>query len=158
MKWLISTLALALIAVCGLFASTTAPSTKEGKEALKTELLRLETLSWEAFKNHDKKLYASICSPQFFEIDNEGTLLTLADVLKSMDEYETPSYKIEDVEVFKVNELTAMIRYKITATYVVKGKALPTTSGKALTVYIKEGEKWLAASYQETLIKPATTP
>jgi len=125
-------------------------------DEIKDSIVQHEKAAIEAFRTHDKKTYAKLCLPSFYEITDSGTVNTLADELKELDDYVLGDYRMEDVTVTLVSDSAALIRYRITAHWSEKGKALPVDSMMASAVWIKTGGDWKAATYQEVKIKHAT--
>jgi hypothetical protein len=139
-----------------LFAQKSPPTPKtnspsEFKPLIET-IIAKEKASWEAFKNHDASAFVSLCTDEFYEIDSGGNLITLKELLADMPNYETPEYTMDEVVVTVVNEQTAIIRYKILAKYIYKGKELPSQWAFASSIWTKKGTVWKAAAYQETLL------
>lgn len=56
---------------------------------------------------------------------------------------------MDDVVVTVLSDAMALIRYKIAAKWVYKGKELPVEKMLASAVWIKRGRDWKAAMYQE---------
>ncbi len=122
--------------------------------ALAAQIIACERGTWEAFKRHDAAAYAALCCPEFYEISSSGALHTLADVLKSMQTLQTKFYTMEDVVVTPFAENVCLIRYRITVQYSEDGKDEPVSRAHASAVYVRRAGKWLAATYQETPLKP----
>jgi len=144
-----------LTACCAFSSTLTAASGPDASDAaeIKATIAKREKQALETFKTHDKKLYAELCLPDFYEITSEGTINTLQDELKELDDYVLGDYRMEDVVVTVLSRTTALIRYKIHAQYTFKGKPLPVESILATAVWVKEGNEWKAATYQEVKVQ-----
>ena len=141
---------------CCLISSTLATasgSATDDEAAIKAIVLRREGATLAAFMTHDKKLYAELCLPGFYEITSAGIINTLQDELKELDDYVLSDYHMEDVVITVVSSTTALIRYKIHAQYTFKGKPLSVEPILASAVWVKEANEWKAATYQEVKVQ-----
>lgn len=130
------------------------PAAVEAKASLASIITECERGTWEAFRKQDPVAYRALCCPEFYEISSAGTLHTLAEVLTSMKTIQTKFYTMEDVVVTQFAENVCLIRYLVTVQYSEDGKDEPVSKAHASAVWVKRGGKWLAATYQETPLKP----
>jgi hypothetical protein len=125
--------------------------TKASKTAaLEAQLMALEKGTWEAVKRHDAAAFAAVCLDDCVEIYGDGTVLTIKEVLDQVPDTEIVDYKIEDMTVTFPSKQTALVRYKIWAKTTYKGQGSTPQWMYAAAVWVKKGEAWKAAYYQET--------
>jgi hypothetical protein len=117
-----------------------------------TTIVKHEKAALDAFKTHDKKSYANLCLPSFYEITSGGAINSLKDQLNELDDYVLGEYRMDDVVVTVLSGNVALIRYKISAQYSFKGNKLPIETMLASAVWIKRGSDWKAATYQEVKV------
>jgi len=166
MRKTLSVLLLATWALAGLaFAETTPTATpapaptptpaaktaKPGKAAgLEAQLIALETGTWEAAKRHDVKAFAEVCLDDCIEIWGDGTVLTIKEVLDEVPNMVYADYKLEDFKVTFPAKTTALVRYRSWYQATDKGQPLPAQWVLSTAVWVKKGDAWKAAFYQET--------
>jgi len=143
MAWLAGCFALAVAFSGHSFAAS------DDQMAIYATVIRHEQAALDAFKTHDKASYLQLCLPTFYEITSDGTINTLQDQLRELDDYVLGEYRMEDTVVTVVAPSVALIRYKITAEYTYKGKKLPVIPVLASAVWILRDGAWKAATYQE---------
>jgi hypothetical protein len=139
------------MACCLTYATLLGATTgaQNGQASISTLIVQHEKATLEAFKTHDKKSYARLCLPGFYEITSGGTINTLEDELRELDDYVLGEYRMEDVVVTVLSSTAALIRYRISARYTYKGKPLPVETMLASAVWVRRGNDWKAATYQE---------
>jgi hypothetical protein len=130
------------------------PAAVEAQASLASIITECERGTWEAFRKQDPVAYRALCCPEFYEISSSGTLHTLTDVLTSMKTLQTKFYTMEEVVVTPMAENVCLIRYRITVQYSEGGTDEPVSKAHASEVWVKRAGKWLAATYQETPLKP----
>lgn len=131
-------------------SSSTKSATHEEQSALAAKLVAQEKESWEACKRHDATAFANLCRDDEYEIFGDGKLLTVKEVIAQIPDTDILEYTMEDVRVFVLNEQTAIVRYRILAKVSYKGEVSPAQWMLASAVWIKMGQTWKAAMYQET--------
>jgi hypothetical protein len=117
----------------------------------------LERGTWEAWQANDAKAWGSLLTDRFFEITADGWISTKQDVIDLIHAgtWQTPRFEMSEIEVFRPNENTALIRYVIEADFLVtEGDVVNPlfTHATAISVYVKIRGKWLCCSYQETTL------
>ena len=142
-----------LIIGCLITSPTSSRAGIPDDAAISAIIAKREKAALETFKTHDKKSYADLCLPDFYEITSQGTINTLQDELKELDDYVLGDYRMEDVVVTVLSSTTALIRYKIHAQYIYNGKPLPVEPILASAVWVKQGSEWKAAMYQEVKVQ-----
>ena len=115
-------------------------------------IIALEREGWEACKRHDTLSFASLCLKDQYEIWGDGQLLTTKEVISQIRDTEILEYTMEDIRVFNPNDQTAIVRYKIFAKTSYKGVVIPAEWMIASSVWVKMGQTWKFAMYQETLL------
>lgn len=150
---LLATWALAGLALAQTNPAPTTPA-KPGKSAetaaIEAQIIANERESWEAVKRHDAKAFANLCTDDEIEIFGDGSVLTGKEVTDQVPDTVISEYKMEDITVSVPNKHTAIIRYKIWARMSYKGQETPPQWMLASAVYVKMGDAWKAALYQET--------
>jgi hypothetical protein len=121
----------------------------DDQAAIRATVLQHEKAALNAFRTHDKATYVRLCLPSFYEITSDGTINTLQDQLTELEDYVLGEYRMEDVVVTVVSPSVSLIRYKITAEYIYKGKNLPVVPVLASAVWVLHEGQWRAATYQE---------
>jgi hypothetical protein len=131
-------------------AATVKPGQSADTAAIEAQIIALEKGTWEAVKRHDAKAFAAVCLDDCVEIWGDGSVLTIKEVLDQVPDTVISEYKMEDVTVSVLNQHTALIRYKIWARTSFKGQETPPQWMLASAVWVKKGDAWKAAFYQET--------
>ena len=121
----------------------------DDQAAIRAAVLQHEQAALNAFRTHDKATYVRLCLSSFYEITSDGTINTLQDQLTELEDYVLGEYRMEDVVVTIISPSVSLIRYKITAEYIYKGKNLPVVPVLASAVWVLHEGQWRAATYQE---------
>jgi len=143
---------LLVIALGGLCFANTQPAITPVIK-LATVIEACERATWEAYRNQQPEVFKALCCPEFYEITADGTLVTLADVLREMPDYVIKDYSITEVVVTSFADNIAMMRYKLEVIYIHKGKDLPVQRSYSNVIYLRRDGLWCAAFYQETPLK-----
>jgi hypothetical protein len=146
------------VAFCGLLDATlvsTSIAAPDDQAAVKEVIRQHEKAALEAFRTHDKITYAKLCCEEFYEITSGGTINTLQAELQELDDYVLGEYRMDDVLVTILSDSVALIRYKVFAKYTYQGKELPAENMLASAVWIKRGDDWKSATYQEVKLPDA---
>jgi hypothetical protein len=155
----------ALIPINRLAAGTTPfPAAHSNcDKKLAATITALERGTWEAFQKRDAKTWGSICADGFFEVTSDGYVSTKQEVLDLIRgrTWETPRFEMSNIEVFRLNETSAVIRYVIEADFLVTETDEDTgekviseyfTNATAICTYAKIRGRWQACVYQETTL------
>ena len=144
--------------------NTNAPKTTAALPPTKEALMALATKATEAWKNKDSKFWEGFLVDNFVGLDPTGKRTSKADLIKMMseDKCEVKSYSFSDEQMTPAGADAAIITYKITADYKCDGHTGPPNAWAA-NVYIRSGDTWKGAYYNEALImdpdaKPPAPP
>jgi hypothetical protein len=131
------------------FESTLAAQVGSVGKDVTDEIIKNEVAAIDAFRTHDKETFKRLCLPSFYEVTSDGGVNPLADELKELDDYVLIEYQMKDVVVTRASDDVALVRYKINASYSFHGKPLPAHTMLATAVWVKVGDDWRAATYEE---------
>lgn len=131
----------------------------QAKPALspETQLIALETGTWVSAKAHDVAAFAAVCLPDCIEIWGDGTVLPIQEVLAQVPDTEFREYRLDDFKVTFPAKNTGLVRYRVWSRTAYKGVETPPRWMLATAVWVKNGDTWKAAWYQETP-EPVPTP
>jgi len=122
----------------------------ESESALKEKFIKLEKLSWEAWKNHDGKFFQDFLSDDHVEIGFSGVADKSAVVaMVSGSTCNVQSYSVDKFRVSIFGGNTALVTYYADQTTTCNGKPAPRPVW-ASSLYQKRGDRWLNVSYQQT--------
>lgn len=151
---------LALLFITTLFGVTATPATAATPElSREAQLIALETGTWVSAKKHDVAAFAAVCLPDCIEIWGDGTVVPIKEVLAQVPDTEWLEYRLEDFKVTFPTENTGLVRYRVWARTTYKGRENTPQWMLASSVWVKSGDTWKAAWYQETpepVAAPAT--
>jgi uncharacterized protein (TIGR02246 family) len=149
---ILSLIAFALFCDAIAQTSDSPGASKSGQPSATVEALiaAQERETWDAMKRHDPAAFARLCLEECVEIYGDGQVLTVQDVLAQEPDTEIKEFQMEEVKVSVLNEKTAIIRYKVLAKVTYKGEENPARWMLASAVWVKRGNAWKAALYQET--------
>ncbi len=143
-------LSLLVIGSIALSGSMTVKPVSQDSTALKDKLINLEKQSWEAWKDHDAKFYQDFLSDDHVEIGPDG-ISTKADVVKLVGSgrCKVTSYSIDGFQCKMLDVNTALLTYHARqqtscGTFLVPSQAMVSS------IYVKHGDKWLNAVYQQS--------
>ena len=120
------------------------------KGALKETLVGLEKQSWEAWKNHDGKFFQEFLSDDHVEVGFGGPANKAAVVAAvGGDICNVKSYTVEKFELAMFDANTALLTYHAAQDTTCGGKAVPSPVWVS-SLYVKRGDRWLNALYQQT--------
>ncbi len=165
--------AAALFAACGAPAGNNAPAsnnTNTGNSNANTAkpvaaaptkeaLMTLEKAGWEAWKTRDAKWTEDNYSEKGFNLGSSGRTDKAA-MIKSYatQKCDIKSYSLSDDKMQMAGPDVAILTYKGTQDATCDGKKSPANVWSA-SVYIREGDKWLAAFYAEApIVDPKAAP
>lgn len=131
----------------GLFAETESSE----NAALKEQLVKLEKQSWEAWKNRDGKFYQTFLSDDHVEMGFSGRA-NKNDVVQFVGSpaCQVKSYQLDDFELRLLAPDTALLTYREAQDTVCR-KQVPSPCWVS-SLYVKHGDRWLNALYQQTAI------
>ncbi len=113
-----------------------------------------EKATWEVYKTQDVEKLDSLLTENAYEVDEAGTILEKADLLKELPEFVIKDYSMSDMKVIPLTKEVAVIRYKITL-------AFPTYVGQPMvvsSVWVRcEDKGWKNAVYHATYIHTKVT-
>lgn len=165
--------AAAFFAACGAPAGNNAPAANNANAAnasnansakpvaaapTKEALMTLEKSGWEAWKNKDAKFWDSFLSDKYIGFDAKGRT-DKATAIKSLTDPKTTvkSYSLSDEQMTLLGPDAALLTFKGTQDYTTDGKPGPSPTWSA-SVYVRDGDKWKAAYYNEMLAADPKAP
>lgn len=124
------------------------PQTDQG--ALKEALVSLEKQSWEAWKNHDGKFFQGFLSDDHVEVGFGGPTKK-ATVVAGVGSAvcNVKSYTVDHFELAVLAPDTALLTYHAAQDTTCGGKPVPSPVWVS-SLYVKRGDRWLNALYQQT--------
>jgi hypothetical protein len=117
---------------------------------LKENLMKLEQMAWEAWKNKEAKYFESYLTDNAVGIAPMG-MWKKVDVVKEIagTNCTLKSYALDNFEVMMVNDTTALLTYRAEQDFNCGGKQdAPTVLASSL--FVKRGDRWLGVFHQET--------
>ena len=122
-------------------------------EDLQSTLVSIEESLWEAWKKGDAAPFKTHLTEDSMMITTGG-VSSKEQAIKDITsgQCKVTSYSLSDMKVRTVTSDTAILTYKAAQDAICEGNKIPAEV-YASSVYVKQGGKWLAASYQETPIK-----
>ena len=136
-------------------AASPSPSPKPAMSKAQSQkmIIATEKKLWEAWKNKDTKTFNANLTADSVLVGDSGTA-TKADILKMMGDggCEVRSFTLSDFKVAFPASNVAIVSYKGTQDTTCGGQPEPPTVWASST-YVRRGDKWYAASHQETPAK-----
>lgn len=125
-------------------------SAKQDKDALTDELIKLEKASWVAWQNHDGKFFQSFLADDHVEVGFTG-IAGKAGVVQSVASpiCSVKSYSVDKFRVVSFNENTAVLTYHAAQDTTCGGTLVPSPAWVS-SLYIKRGDRWYNAVYQQS--------
>ena len=120
------------------------------QEDLETEITEIEKSLWEGWKNQNGKVCEEHCAENMIQVGRHGISIGKIKILESMSSgCDVKSYSLSDLKVHRFTNDTVIVSYKASQDAVCSGNILPPVVYVA-TTYVKQGDKWMWACYQET--------
>ena len=128
-------------------------SEQADKNALKERLIKLEKQSWEAWKRRDGKFFQEFLSDDHVEV-GFGGLTNKATVVAGVGSpmCVVKSYTVDKFELTMFAAKTALLTYHAEQDTTCGGTAVPSPVWVS-SLYVKRGDRWLNALYQQTRIR-----
>ena len=147
---------LPIVAVCcaALLLSVVVPfpgrAAEEQPASLQSELVTLETRSWEAWKNHDGKFFEGFLSSDHLEVSSGG-LTNKASVVAGVASgvCRVEGYTLKQFELRMLSENVALLTYSETQDTTCQGNAVPSPCWVS-SLYMKRDGRWLNVFFQQT--------
>ena len=118
--------------------------------ALETTLTNLEKQSWEAWKNRDGKFFQDFLSDDHVELGFGGPTSKAAVVaVVGSPICVVKSYTVDHFKVTSFSEDTALLTYHAAQDTTCNGAPVPSPVWVS-SLYVKRGDRWLNALYQQT--------
>jgi hypothetical protein len=125
---------------------------------LSKDILAHETKVWDTFLGVSPNIEAfeQLLAPGYLCIEAIGVLMTKEDNIAELKRLTFASYKIQDAQVIKLSLNSALIVARVKFEGTAHGHPM---SGEALssTVWVRQGDKWLAQLHTETFKKSVPT-
>jgi hypothetical protein len=145
-------LAIALLlalAPCSLLAQS-APAAPADPGTLKETLVGLEKQSWEAWKSHDGKFFQGFLSDDHVEVGFGGPSNKTSVVAGvAGPACSVKSYTVDHFELTVLAPDAALLTYHAAQDTTCGGKPVPSPVWVS-SLYVKRGDRWLNALYQQT--------
>lgn len=121
---------------------------------LRENLMKLEQMAWEAWKNKEAKFFESFLTDNAVGIVPMGVWKKV-DVVKEIASANCllKSYSLDNYEVTMVNSTTALLTYRAEQDFACGGKQEPARV-LASSLFVKRGDRWLGVFHQETPAMP----
>lgn len=152
---LLLVLSSALLAHAQTPAASPSPSPKPAMSKAQSQkvIIATEKKLWEAWKDKDVKPFKANLSADSVLVGDSG-VASKADILKTMTDAgcEVRSFSLSDFKVTFPASNVAIISYKGTQDMTCGGQPGPAAVWASST-YVRRGDKWFAASHQETPAK-----
>lgn len=152
---LLLTLAFASLAQAQTPAPSPSPSPKPAMTKAQSQrvIIATEKKLWEAWKNKDVKAFRANLTSDSVQVSDSG-VGDKAAILKSIEgsDCEVRSYSLSDFKVTFPAANVAVVAYKGMQDATCGGQTVPPGVWASST-YVRRGDKWYAASHQETPAK-----
>jgi hypothetical protein len=135
------------------FAFSSTGQTQQSKTTtLEETLVNLEKQSWEAWQKRDGKFFQEFLSDDHVEVGMGGPA-TKAQIVGFVGSpiCVVKSYKVEKFRLAKFTDDIALLNYWAEQDTTCNGNRVPSPAW-ASSLYVKRGERWLNALYQQTMI------
>ncbi|MEO7309399.1 MAG: nuclear transport factor 2 family protein [Chitinophagaceae bacterium] len=132
-----------------LATSGFAQMTKAAKAKLEAEIIRLDKLAWQAWKDRNAEWFKTHTTEEFLSISSEG-VSTKADVIKATPtECDVKNFALANFKFVVLDQNTVILSYTATQDATCSGKKVSPKIRAAVT-YVKRAGKWIEAFYIET--------
>ena len=126
----------------------------KAKPAFAEELIAKERQVWEAYRVRDAKALGQLLAEDFYAIEDvDGEIMTKKEALEGLNGLDLKNFQMENFKVFKINEGSAIVRYKVKVTGEAKSHPMTSHWSMVSSVWVKRSGKWQNLSYQETWIE-----
>lgn len=126
------------------------PFADTNNDALKETLINLEKQSWEAWKRREGKFFQEFLSDDHVEVGFGGpTNKARVVVGVSSPVCVVKSYTVDNFQLTVFDTNTALLTYHAAQDTTCGGNAVPSPVW-ASSLYVKRGDRWLNAFYQQT--------
>jgi len=143
------TLAILLIALT--FGTSGFAQTKMTKAQLEKQIIELDRLAWEAWKNKNAEWFKTHTTEEFLSI-NSGGMSNKAEVIASTPvDCDVKSFSFDNFKFVMLNETAVLLTYTVIQDATCGGKKIAPRA-RASVNYVKRNGKWLEALYMETPI------
>jgi hypothetical protein len=159
---------LLLVSALILTGACTAPSTNEPAKpadtpaekktapaATQADAEANEKAIWDALQKKDYDAFNKMLAEDQMEVAAEGVNDKAASTAMVKD-FEPTEVALSDWRFLSIDKDSYLVVYNATVKAKYKGKDLPPQSGRASSVWVNRGGKWLAVFHQECEVKPST--
>jgi len=146
MKTLLVSFTIISLSIFNVYAQTE----PNGDTSVKDELVKLEKQSWEAWKNNDGKFFQNFLSDDHVEIGATG-VSNKARIVAGVSSAvcQVRSYSLDHFDLKMLDKTTALLTYLETQDTVCGSNTVPSPCWVG-SLYLKRGDRWLNAVYQQT--------
>ena len=142
------------VLILAVLSSAWAQTPRTEKDALEQALIDLEKQSWEAWKKRDGKFFENFLSDDHVEVGLSGP----ANKAQIVAFVGSPvcfvrSFNVDSFKLTVFDGDTALLTYRAEQDTSCGGKAVPSPAW-ASSLYMKRGDRWLNAVYQQTPFTP----
>lgn len=139
-----------------LAALIAAPALAADRASAEKALVANETKIIDAVVKGDAAGFTKMAAPGSVSADGNGFAPSV-DFAKILPQVKITEAKMTGEKVIWADDNTAILTYTLTAKGTIMGQPMPPTT-YASTVWVKQGEEWLALYHQETTAAPGTLP
>lgn len=139
-----------------LAALIAAPALAADRAALEKAIVANETKVIDAIVKGDAAGFTKMAAPGSISTDGNGFAPSV-DFAKILPQVKITEARISGEKVIWADDNTAILTYTLTGKGSIMGQPLPPTT-YASTVWVKQGEEWLALYHQETTAASGTPP
>lgn len=160
MRYVNSTILIGVLAWCVCLDASLFPGSTETKAKvplavspqLASQIQGYERAVWEAALRKDMHRFDSLVADDARMIFTSG-VMTKGEYMSSIGKRNIASYSLEDFQVLQPSAVTVLTIYKATLSGTFDGKAIPPTTVREASVWVKRSGKWVAVLNQETAIR-----
>ncbi len=140
-----------VVCLCLIFSSSLF-----AQNDVKSTVTSIEKSLWEAWKNGETAPFQEYLTDNSVSVNPHGVSTGKASVIKEMTDQpcQVRNFSFSDWQVHELSNDTVLVTYKASQDATCAGTKVPSDV-VASSVYVKKGDKWLAASHQET---PSMSP
>ena len=131
-------------------ALVVAPAVRAQDDAAKI-LPGMEKAMWTAWQKADAAPFQKYLAENAVNINANGVDIGKAKQIEGMkkSDCKVASFSLGDIQVTRVSDSTAVLTYTATQDATCRGKKMPAKV-QASSVWVKQGDQWLAAVYHES--------
>jgi ketosteroid isomerase-like protein len=125
---------------------------QQPKDALKQQILALETQFWDAVQSRDSQTAASLSDDPCIVVGSQGVGEIGREVFSQMmkqDKWTIDGYSLKDVHVRQISEDVVAVAYTVEEDGKLEGRGMKLKAYDC-SVWKKVGERWICVVHTET--------